>query len=49
MIQIHDEIAMSVKSVDEANEIAKVMEKRSPLKYPVSAMSRDRPSWGEAK
>jgi len=49
MIQIHDEIAMSVKSVDEANEIAKVMESAVPLEVPSKCDVEIGPSWGEAK
>ena len=49
MIQIHDEIAMSVKSVDEANEIAKVMEEAVPLEVPSKCDVEIGPSWGEAK
>jgi len=49
MIQIHDEIAMSVKSVDEAHEIAKVMENAVPLEVPSKCDVEIGPSWGEAK
>jgi DNA polymerase I-like protein with 3'-5' exonuclease and polymerase domains len=49
MIQIHDEIAMSVKSVDEAHEIAKVMENAVPLEVPSKCDVEIGPSWGEAE
>ena len=49
MIQIHDEIAMSVKSIDEAHEIAKVMENAVPLEVPSKCDVEIGPSWGEAK
>ena len=49
MIQIHDEIAMSVQSVDEAHEIAAVMESAVPLEVPNKCDVEIGPSWGEAK
>ena len=49
MIQIHDEIAMSVKNVDEANEIAKIMVDAVPLEVPSKCDVEIGPSWGEAK
>ena len=49
MIQIHDEIAMSVKTVDEAYEIARVMESAVPLEVPSKCDVEIGPSWGEAK
>jgi DNA polymerase I-like protein with 3'-5' exonuclease and polymerase domains len=49
LIQIHDEIAMSVKNVDEANEIAKVMTEAVPLDVPSKCDVEIGPSWGEAK
>lgn len=49
MIQIHDEIAMSVKSVDEAHEIAKIMTDAVPLEVPSKCDVEIGPSWGEAK
>ena len=48
LIQIHDEIAMSVKNVDEANEIAKVMENVLPLEVPSKCDVEIGPSWGES-
>jgi len=49
MLQVHDEIAMSVKTVDEAREIAKVMETAVPLEVPSKCDIDMGPSWGEAK
>ena len=49
LIQIHDEIAMSVKNVDEANEIAKVMTEAVSLDVPSKCDVEIGPSWGEAK
>jgi DNA polymerase I-like protein with 3'-5' exonuclease and polymerase domains len=49
MIQIHDEIAMSVKSVDEAHEIANIMTQAVPLEVPSKCDVEIGPSWGEAK
>jgi DNA polymerase I-like protein with 3'-5' exonuclease and polymerase domains len=49
MLQIHDEIAMSVKNVDEANAVAKVMVDAVPLEVPSKCDVEIGPSWGEAK
>jgi DNA polymerase I-like protein with 3'-5' exonuclease and polymerase domains len=49
MVQIHDEIAMSVKTVDEAQEIARIMETAIPLEVPSKCDIEIGPSWGEAK
>jgi DNA polymerase I-like protein with 3'-5' exonuclease and polymerase domains len=49
MLQIHDEIAMSVKNVDEANAVAKVMVEAVPLEVPSKCDVEIGPSWGEAK
>ena len=49
MLQIHDEIAMSVKDVDEAHAVAKVMEDAVPLEVPSKCDVEIGPSWGEAK
>jgi len=48
MIQVHDEIAMSVKDIDEAREIAKLMETAVPLEVPSKCDIDLGPSWGEA-
>lgn len=49
MLQIHDEIAMSVKDVDEAQEVAKIMVNAVPLEVPSKCDVEIGPSWGEAK
>lgn len=48
MIQIHDEIAVSVKSVDEAHAVAQVMVEAVPLEVPSKCDVEIGPSWGEA-
>ena len=48
LLQIHDEIAMSVQSVEEAREIARVMETAVPLEVPSKCDVEIGPSWGEA-
>ena len=49
LIQIHDEIAMSVKDAKDANEIATIMESAIPLVVPNKCDVDIGPSWGEAK
>jgi DNA polymerase I-like protein with 3'-5' exonuclease and polymerase domains len=49
LLQIHDELAMSVTSLEEAQEIAKVMENAVPLEVPNVCDIEMGPSWGEAK
>jgi DNA polymerase I-like protein with 3'-5' exonuclease and polymerase domains len=49
MLQIHDELAMSVKNIEEAQEIARVMETAIPLEVPNVCDIEIGPSWGEAK
>lgn len=49
MIQIHDEVAMSVKDVDEAKDIAKIMELALPIEVPNRCDIEIGPSWGEAR
>jgi len=48
LVQIHDEIAMSVKNLDEATEIAKIMETVLPLEVPSKCDIEMGPSWGES-
>jgi DNA polymerase I-like protein with 3'-5' exonuclease and polymerase domains len=48
MLQIHDELAMSVKSREEAEAIARVMEDAIPLEVPNVCDVEIGPSWGEA-
>lgn len=49
MIQIHDEMAMSVKDVDEARKIAEIMESAAPIVVPNKCDIEIGPSWGEAR
>jgi DNA polymerase I-like protein with 3'-5' exonuclease and polymerase domains len=49
LLQIHDELAMSVKNVEEAQEIAKTMEDAIPLEVPNACDVELGPSWGEAE
>ena len=49
MLQIHDELAMSVKSIEEAQMVANVMENAVPLEVPSKCDIEIGPSWGEAK
>ena len=49
MLQIHDELAMSVSSKEEAMEIARIMENAIPLEVPNICDIEMGPSWGEAK
>ena len=48
LVQIHDEIAMSVKGLDEAKSIAYVMETAVPLEVPSKCDIEIGPSWGKA-
>ena len=48
LIQIHDEVAISVKSREEAKEVAKIMENAVPLEVPSKCDVEIGPSWGEA-
>jgi DNA polymerase I-like protein with 3'-5' exonuclease and polymerase domains len=49
MLQIHDELAMSVKTLEEAREISRVMATAIPLEVPSRCDIDIGPSWGEAK
>ena len=49
LIQIHDEVAMSVKDKDEAEIISKIMTDAVPLEVPNKCDIEIGPSWGEAK
>ena len=49
LIQIHDEIAMSVKTVADAKNIAKIMENALPLSVPNLCDVEIGPSWGSAR
>ena len=49
LIQIHDEVAMSVKDKDEAEIISKIMTDAVPLEVPNKCDIEIGPSWGEAE
>ena len=48
LVQIHDEIAMSVKNREDANIVAEIMENAVPLEVPSKCDVEIGPSWGEA-
>ena len=48
LIQIHDEIAMSVKNKEDAKSVAKIMESAIPLSVPNLCDVEVGPSWGES-
>ena len=48
LVQIHDEIAMSVSSTAQAHEIAAIMEAAIPLEVPSKCDVEIGPGWGEA-
>ena len=48
MLQIHDELAMSVKSKKEAEKVANIMQNAVPLEVPSLCDVEIGPSWGEA-
>ena len=48
LVQIHDEIAMSVKNREDANTVAEIMENAVPLEVPSKCDVEIGPSWGEA-
>lgn len=49
ILQVHDEVALSVKSRDEAQEAAKIMAEAVRLEVPSRCDVEVGPSWGEAK
>ena len=49
LIQVHDELAMSVEDKNDALQIAKVMESAVPLEVPNKCDVEIGPSWGEAE
>ena len=49
MLQVHDELAMSVKDRAEAEEVSKIMVGAVPLEVPSQCDIEIGPSWGEAK
>jgi DNA polymerase I-like protein with 3'-5' exonuclease and polymerase domains len=48
MLQIHDELAFSVESKEEARQLAEMMEQAVPLCVPNRCDIDIGPSWGEA-
>ena len=49
LLQIHDELACSVQSAEQAQNISRIMEQALPLKVPSKCDIDLGPSWGEAK
>ncbi len=49
MVQIHDELAVSVGSAAEARQVMEIMEKCVELQVPSVVDAEIGPSWGEAK
>jgi DNA polymerase I-like protein with 3'-5' exonuclease and polymerase domains len=49
LLQIHDELACSVQSAEQAHDIARIMEQALPLRVPNKCDIEIGPSWGEAK
>ena len=48
MLQVHDELCMSVKTKEEAESIAKIMINAVPLEIPSKCDVEVGPNWGEA-
>jgi DNA polymerase I-like protein with 3'-5' exonuclease and polymerase domains len=48
MVQIHDELAFSVETVDEAHKLSGIMSNAVPLCVPNKCDIDIGPSWGEA-
>jgi DNA polymerase I-like protein with 3'-5' exonuclease and polymerase domains len=48
LLQVHDEVALSVKNKDEAREAADIMAKAVNLEVPSRVDVEIGPSWGEA-
>ena len=49
LLQVHDELAFSVETVDEARKLSKIMSEAVPLCVPNKCDIDIGPSWGEAK
>ena len=49
LVQIHDEIAFSVKDADEARKYSAMMEQAVPLEVPNKCDIDLGPSWGEGE
>jgi DNA polymerase I-like protein with 3'-5' exonuclease and polymerase domains len=48
LLQVHDEVALSVKNIDEARAAAEIMAKAVTLEVPSRVDVETGPSWGEA-
>jgi DNA polymerase I-like protein with 3'-5' exonuclease and polymerase domains len=48
LLQVHDEVALSVRNIDEAREAAAIMAKAVTLEVPSRVDVETGPSWGEA-
>jgi len=48
LLQVHDEVALSVRNIDEAREAADIMAKAVTLEVPSRVDTEVGPSWGEA-
>jgi DNA polymerase I-like protein with 3'-5' exonuclease and polymerase domains len=48
LLQVHDEVALSVRNIDEAREAADLMAKAVTLEVPSRVDVETGPSWGEA-
>ena len=48
LLQIHDELAFSVKSKEDAEKIAKIMEDSIPLEVPMKTDIEMGDSWGDS-
>jgi DNA polymerase I-like protein with 3'-5' exonuclease and polymerase domains len=49
MLQVHDELAFSVESAEQAKELAEIMEQSVPLQVPNKCDVEVGPSWGECE
>jgi len=49
MLQVHDELAFSVDSPEQARELATIMENAVPLQVPNKCDVEVGPSWGECE
>ena len=49
MLQVHDELAFSVESVDQARELSRKMEVAVPMEIPMRCDIEIGPSWGECE
>jgi DNA polymerase I-like protein with 3'-5' exonuclease and polymerase domains len=48
LLQVHDEVALSVRNIEEAREAADIMAKAVTLEVPSRVDVETGPSWGEA-